>query len=189
MRWFWFAINTSARVVWRGTWQAHSARLISGVGFAGLAAFFAYLATGRLRALVGILAYPAGLVLVYGFDVVRWWTGWHWRFIRETPREPDGALQVSIRIRGPLVILPRWAYTEDSCIVRDPAGGRFRARHAQISNGYGLCLYPAWFDGAPAVNQGTYWILWQERKPMSWQNGREIPPGKWRPVDFYRVKI
>lgn len=58
-------------MVARGTWQAHSARLISGVLFAGLAALFAYFATGRPSALVGVLAYPAGLVLIYGFDMIR----------------------------------------------------------------------------------------------------------------------
>jgi hypothetical protein len=53
MRWFWWLIKTSVWVVWRGTWQAHSIRLITGVLFAGLAALFSYLATNRVSALVG----------------------------------------------------------------------------------------------------------------------------------------
>jgi hypothetical protein len=64
MRWFWFVVSTGMRVVARGTWLAHSARLMSGILFAGLAALFAYFATGWPSALVGILAYPAGLVLI-----------------------------------------------------------------------------------------------------------------------------
>jgi hypothetical protein len=80
MRWFWFVISMAVRVTWRGTWQAHSLRLTTGVLFAGLAALFSYLATGRASALVGILAYPVGLALIYGFDSIRWLTGWHWRW-------------------------------------------------------------------------------------------------------------
>ena len=189
MRWSWSVTTTAARVIWRGTWQAHSARLLSGAGFAGLAALFAYFATGRVSALVGILAYPVGLVLIYSFDMVRWWTGWHWRFIRDTAPQPDGTLHVNIRIRGQLVIMPRWAQTENSCVIRNPGGQQFRASHAQINNGIGFCVYPSSFGGAPAVAKGTYWILWQERIPLSWQGGKEIPAGKWRPVDFYRAKV
>ena len=67
IRWFWFIVVTAGSVIWRGTWQAHSLRLITGELFAGLAVLFSYLATSRVSALVGILAYPAGLALIYGF--------------------------------------------------------------------------------------------------------------------------
>jgi hypothetical protein len=31
MRGFWFVASTAFRVIWQGTWQAHSLRLITGV--------------------------------------------------------------------------------------------------------------------------------------------------------------
>src|SRR5580700_5634883 len=103
MRWNRLVVATAIHVIWRGTWQAHSARLIFGALFAVIAALFSYLATGRPSAWVGILAYPAGLALIYGFDAFRWLTGWRWRFGRELPIQPGGAMQVTILPRGPLV--------------------------------------------------------------------------------------
>jgi hypothetical protein len=101
MRRFWFTVSTAVRVIWRGTWQEHSLRLITGLLFAALAAFFAYLPTGRVSALVGILAYPAGLILFYGFNSFRWLTDWRWRWGREWSIQPDGTLHVSLIAKGP----------------------------------------------------------------------------------------
>lgn len=139
MGWFWFVSSTVTRVVARGTWQAHSARLISGVGFAGLSALFAYFATGRLSALVGVLAYPAGVVLIYGFDMACCLTGWRWRFGREHPIQPNGTMQVAILPKGPLVISPARQQEEGSCVVWDPMRQEFRASHIQVSRGAGFC--------------------------------------------------
>jgi hypothetical protein len=188
MRWFWFVMNTAVRVIWRGTWQAHSVRLISGAFFAGLAALFAYLATDRASALVGILAYPTGLALIYGFDAIRWLTGWHWRWGREWPVGPDGTVQVTIHVKGPIVMMPMRDREEDGCVVWDPSRQRFETQHIQVFRGQGMCLYPSWFPGAPSLTSGTYWILWRDRKQI-WRNGKPAGPGKWRYVDFYRIRI
>ncbi len=188
MRWFWWLIKTSVRVVWRGTWQAHSIRLITGVLFAGLAALFSYLATNRVSALVGVLAYPAGLALIYGFDAFRWLTGWHWRWGREWSIQSGGALQVTIFAKGPLMIESARERTEDSCVIWDPMRQEFRTNQVSAHLGQGICFYPNGFSGAPPVMAGIYWVQWQERKRL-WRNGKPLGPGKWHPVDFYRVKI
>jgi hypothetical protein len=188
MRWLWFVAGTTVRVVGRGTWKLHSARLISGVLFSGLAALFSYVATGRSSAWLGVLAYPGGLVLIYGFELTRFLTGWRWRFDRESPIQPDSTIQITLLERGPQGVSPTREREEVSCVIWDPKHQRFPADHTQGHVGYAICLYPGWFSGAPKVTAGTYWILWQERKPI-WRNGQLVDMGKWLPVDFSRIKI
>jgi hypothetical protein len=188
MRWVRSATWIATRVIWRGTWQAHSVRLIWGLLFSGLAALLSFWATGRPSALVGVVAYPAGLILIFGFDTIRWRTGWHWRFGREWPVQANGVLQLTILARGPMQITPAREREEGSCIVYGPDRRKFEAAHVRAISGQGYCFYPQDFSGAPPATAGTYWVMWLERKPI-WKAGEPQGFGEWYPIDFYRIKI
>jgi hypothetical protein len=184
MRWFLSRIRIRLGLVWRGAWQRHGLRLITGLLFAGLAAVLSYRATGRPSALMGIFAYPIGLVLIYGFYLVGWHFGWSRPWHREWQRQPppDGpGLYVSLRPNGASEMAGRRERPEYSLVIRDPTGRNFRAGHVYQIAGQMYCLYPDRFDGAPTVTPGSYWISWQERKPTG--------SGKWRVFDAYRIKI
>ncbi len=184
MRWFWSRVGIWFGLVWRSTWQDHNLPLIAGLLFAGFAAILAYLATGRPDALMGIFAYPIGLVLIYGFYLVGWLFGWSRPWRREWQRQPapDGpGLYVSLRPNEALKMAGHQEKPEYGLVIRDPKGRRFRAGHVHQDAGQMYCVYPDLFDGAPAVTPGRYWISWQERTPAG--------SGKWRVFDAYRIKI
>jgi hypothetical protein len=108
---------------------------------------------------------------------------------RERSIQPDGTMQVTIHVKGPMPNLPpRREQPEDSCLVWDPRRQNFQAQTIRAIRGQGWTIYPDWFPGATNMTVGNYWVLWRDRKPI-WRNGTFVGPGKWLPVDFYRIKI
>jgi hypothetical protein len=183
-------VRTSICLAFQDMWQFYGQRVLTGLSVAILAIVLALVATGAAT-LWTLWAYAIFIGCTYFICLGLRLVGWHRLWRPSYRHQPPGELQLWLYFKG-LVGMRLGLSLEFTCEVRDPSGTRYMTRPGRVQGGGSAvwCTYPNDFDGAPALIQGIYTIVWKERRPR--QTTGQQPPGsggRWRLMEADRTKI